>query len=144
MRRYKILLVDDAKPAQEAFKVIFADFHCDVVVAASGEEALEECSLIHFDLIVMDLSLPRHNGFEVTNRIRSESLFNRKTPVVALSVHSEAQFASQIQKANMNGFISKPITRLEATELMTRLEQGELPVHSLSLEPTLMIICIPF
>jgi CheY-like chemotaxis protein len=125
MKRYQLLLVDDAKPAQEAFKAILKDFHCDIIVSASGEEALEECNLIHFDLIVMDLSLPRHNGFEVTKFIRNSSLLNKETPVVALSVHSEAQFASQIQKANMNGFISKPITRIEATELMERLEKGE-------------------
>lgn len=124
MKRYRLLLVDDSKLAQEAFKAILADFHCDVVVAESGEEALEECNLMHFDLIVMDLSLPRHNGFEVTGLIKSNSLLNKKTPVVALSVHKEAQFAAQIQKANMNCFISKPLTRQEATKLMNGLEQG--------------------
>ena len=124
MKRYQLLLEDDSKPAQEAFKAILEDFHCDVVVAESGEEALEECNLMHFDLIVMDLSLPRHNGFEVTELIKTTSLLNKKTPVVALSVHSEAQFARQIQKANISGFISKPFTRREATELMNRLEQG--------------------
>jgi two-component system, chemotaxis family, chemotaxis protein CheY len=126
MKRYQILLVDDAKPAQLAFKSILSDFHCDVIVAASGEEAMEECNLIPFDLIVMDLSLPRHNGFEVTERIKTGSLLNKKTPVVALSIHSEAHFAAQIQKSHMQGFISKPLTRFEATELMNHLEQGTL------------------
>jgi len=126
MKRYRLLLVDDSRPVQEACKAIFADFPCDVVAAESGEQALEQCNLLHFDLILMDLSLPRHNGFEVTGFIRSSSLLNKKTPVVALSVHSEAQFASQIQKANMNGFISKPLTRFEATELMSLLEEGAL------------------
>ncbi|WP_019217388.1 response regulator [Legionella tunisiensis] len=74
MKRYQLLLVDDSKPAQEAFKAILADFHCDIVVAESGEQAIEECNLLHFDLIVMDLSLPRHNGFEITEHIKKAAL----------------------------------------------------------------------
>ena len=62
MKRYQLLLVDDSKLAQEAVKAILADFHCDVVVVDSGEQAIEHCNLMRFDLILMDLGLPGQNG----------------------------------------------------------------------------------
>ena len=123
MKRYQLLLVDDSKLAQEAVKSVLADFHCDVVVADSGEQAIEHCNLMRFDLILMDLGLPGQNGLKITELIRDSSLLNKKTPIVALSAHSEAYFFAQIDKAHLNGFISKPFSRLKATELMNLLEQ---------------------
>lgn len=126
MQRYQFLLVDDSKLAREVVMAILADYPCDFSVAESGEQALEECNQVHFDLIIMDLSLPRHNGFEVAELIRNHSLINKKTPIVALSVHNESYFTTQIQKNHLNGFITKPLTREKAGELMSRFEQGML------------------
>ena len=116
-------VVDDSELAREAVKAILANFHCDVVIAESGEQALEQCNLMRFDLIMMDLSLPRHNGVEFIELIRDNSVLNEKTPMVALSVHHEGYFTAQMQKAHLNDFITKPLTRVKATELINRLDQ---------------------
>ncbi|MDA0778211.1 MAG: response regulator [Proteobacteria bacterium] len=126
MKRYQLLVVDDSSIAREAVKAILANFHCDVVIAESGEQAIEQCNLMQFDLIMMDLSLPRHNGFEFIEFIRENSILNKKTPMVALTIHNEGYFTAQIQKAHLNGFITKPLTRVKVTELINQLDQETL------------------
>ena len=127
MSKHRILLVEDSKPAQQAAKHLLTDLKCSVDIAGQGQKAIEQCDRVEYDLVLMDLSLhPGENGFEIAKLIRNHSLLNKNTPIVALSIHSEAQFHEQITQSQMNGFIAKPLSRFEAVELITLLDSNAL------------------
>ncbi|WP_019215145.1 response regulator [Legionella tunisiensis] len=116
---YRILVVEDSQPAQIVAKQHLTELDCLVDIAADGDNAIEKCNTIPYDIVLMDLGLyPGENGFEVAKAIKTESIHNRNTPIIVVSIHSEAQFYEQAKDAYISGFISKPFTRFEATEVV--------------------------
>ena len=69
----KLLIADDARDVAEvvAFGARMTWPHCQVTIAASGEEALRRFSEESADLVVLDVALPPPNGFEICRRIRA-------------------------------------------------------------------------
>lgn len=79
-----------------------------VIEAADGVEAVEAAWRECPDLILMDLSLPKLDGFAAARRIREDSQM-KDVPIVAVTAHVEPQYRSNAQSAGMNAFVTKPI-----------------------------------
>lgn len=79
-----ILIVDDNKPTLEAVKDIFKAEGYAVETAETGEMAIEMISSKKYAAVILDIMLPRVDGFEVCRRIRSDAK-NGKTPVIMLT-----------------------------------------------------------
>lgn len=121
----RILIVEDSQIAQAAAKQHLTSLDCLVDTAEHCDTAMQLCNTIRYDAILMDLGLyPGPNGFDVSKLIKTQSLLNQDTPVIALSIHSEAQFYEQIKDAHISGFISKPFALFEATELVQFIQKG--------------------
>jgi len=101
-----ILVVDDVANNREFLVKIFEKSEIKVLTAHNGEEAVELFERERPDLVLMDLRMPRMDGYEATRRIKAIA---PKTPVIALT-------ASVIQQGRRNdirfdGFLGKPIDR---------------------------------
>lgn len=70
----KILIVEDEKSLADAYRTILAAHGYQVEVAYDGEEALEVIGKHAFDLILLDLKMPRLNGLEMLKRLDSATL----------------------------------------------------------------------
>jgi CheY-like chemotaxis protein len=79
-----------------------------VVIARDGVEAIAQARLIHPDLILMDVMLPRMDGFEATRKLRSEPEF-KYTPIIALTALAMPSDRERCLAAGMDEYISKPI-----------------------------------
>jgi CheY-like chemotaxis protein len=79
-----------------------------VVVAGDGVEAIDQARLVHPDLILMDVMMPRMDGFEATRKLRSEPEF-KHTPIVALTALAMPSDRERCLAAGMDEYISKPI-----------------------------------
>jgi CheY-like chemotaxis protein len=79
----------------------------DVVEASNGYEALERATELVPDIILMDLALPRMDGWEATRRLKADAR-TRHIPVVALTGHALAGHADSAQKAGCDAFVTKP------------------------------------
>lgn len=66
----KILLVDDEGLVTKSLQKLLNKQGYDTMVAASGEEAIEQCSILDFDLIVSDIRMPNMDGIETIKKIR--------------------------------------------------------------------------
>lgn len=120
----RILIVEDAKAAQVVAKLHLTELNCIVDTADNGTAAFEKANKIHYDAILMDLGLSNGpNGFEATNLIKTQSLLNKDTPIIALTIHSEAQFNAQAAAVGMAGFLYKPFTLSEAKELVDSIKK---------------------
>jgi CheY-like chemotaxis protein len=89
-------------------------------VAADGQEALKHTRTDAFDLIFMDLEMPGVDGLEVTREIRKSEAPGLRVPIYALTAHVSAGYRQQCLAANMDGFITKPISVEELLNLVSR------------------------
>ena len=103
----QILLIDDAPLNRYVGGEMIKNMGGSVSLASTGEGAIAQLQQRSFDVILMDISLPGKNGFEVSQWIREYGL-NPNVPIIALTAHDLTQVKQKCQEAGMDGFLSKP------------------------------------
>jgi two-component system cell cycle response regulator DivK len=120
----KILIVDDNQDSLELVVKILGSKGYQTIEAMDGEEALEKAMTERPDLILMDRSLPKMSGYEVTRRLKSRKEF-RDIPIVALTAHAMRGDKEKALEAGCDGYISKPINVRELPELILSYLRGK-------------------
>jgi two-component system cell cycle response regulator DivK len=104
----KILVVDDNNDSRELVVKVLKNQGYEMIEAIDGEDALEKAVSEKPDLILMDISIPKINGYEVTKRLKSLEEV-KEIPVVALTAHAMRGDRAKALEAGCEGYISKPI-----------------------------------
>jgi CheY-like chemotaxis protein len=102
-----VLVVDDNPHNRELASQLLEDRYT-VVTAADGEEALESIAATAPDLVLMDISMPKMDGFEALRRLRANGT-TRHLPVVALTAHAIRGDRERMLNAGFDGYVSKPL-----------------------------------
>jgi CheY-like chemotaxis protein len=102
-----ILVVDDFEDNREMYTQFLRFSGYRVAEAVDGVEALDKAATLKPDLIVMDLSLPRMDGWEATRRLKKDPVTSH-IPVVALTGHALAGHAEGARAAGCDSFVTKP------------------------------------
>jgi CheY-like chemotaxis protein len=84
----KLLIVDDDRAALYALREVLSDVPAQLVLAESGEDALRQLLKHEFCLILLDVRLPKMDGFEVAAAIRSLERM-RRTPIIFMSANED-------------------------------------------------------
>ncbi len=102
----RVLIADDHKIVREGLRSILEhDLKMDVVgQAENGRKTIELARELNPDVVIMDISMPDLNGMEATRLILEE---NSSIKVVALSMHSDERFVSEMLKAGASGYLLK-------------------------------------
>jgi len=101
----KVLIVDDDQGLRLALKDRFEFWGCDVSVAADGREAVAAAAKCTFDLILLDLSMPVMDGFEVLAKLRTDG---HPADIVVLSAHGSVDKVVQALQDGADDFLTKP------------------------------------
>jgi len=91
MDKPKILLVDDDPDIIEAVRFSLDQEGYEIITAADGMEALEKARKIKPDLIVLDVMMPKENGYRVCGMIREDEKagkFSKRTPIILLTARN--------------------------------------------------------
>jgi two-component system cell cycle response regulator DivK len=102
-----ILIVEDVELNRDLLIQLLEDRY-RLVVAQDGETAIERASDESPDLILMDLSLPRMDGWEATRKLKADRALSR-IPVVALSAHAMRAHEERARESGCDAFLTKPI-----------------------------------
>ena len=109
-RAPRILLVDDEQPIQTLLSFPLQRDGYDVVQASDGREALARFSEQQFDLVVLDLMLPRMDGLEVCKRLRADG---STVPIIMLTAKSEEIDKVLGLELGADDYITKPFSMRE-------------------------------
>ena len=104
----KILVVDDNIDSRELVIKVLKKEKVQLFVAIDGEDALKKVAQALPYVILMDISLPKINGYEVTRRLKGSKDFS-SIPVIALTAHAMKGDMEKALAAGCAGYISKPI-----------------------------------
>ncbi|MEL6811430.1 MAG: response regulator [Bacteroidota bacterium] len=100
-----ILIAEDNRINQIVTQKILERNHMNCSIAQNGEEAVALAKENAFDLVLMDLNMPKMNGVNACIEIRK---FNTTLPIIALTAVEVEEVRNEIQEAGMNDIIVKP------------------------------------
>jgi len=118
MSRKKILLVDDSATILMMERMFLSKGPYEVITAVNGEEAVAKAASERPDLILMDVVMPKMNGFDAVRRIR-ESAEAGSTPIIMVTTRGEMENVENGFSSGCNDYVTKPIN---GPELMTKLK----------------------
>jgi CheY-like chemotaxis protein len=104
----KILVADDKASSRELVRTVLEKSGYQVYEAADGMEAVEQVRQHHPDLIILDLHMPRLDGFGTIAELRRDERF-AATPVMALTASAMMGDRERALAAGFTGYIAKPI-----------------------------------
>jgi DNA-binding response OmpR family regulator len=112
-RTLRILLVDDEQPIQTLLSFPLQRDGYDVVTVPDGREALARFAEQHFDLVVLDLMLPRMDGLEVCRRLRAQTGQGKTVPIIMLTAKAEELDKVIGLELGADDYITKPFSLRE-------------------------------
>ena len=116
----RILVVEDNHVNQKVVTSVLAKRGFSIELANDGREALDKLELdAAFDLILMDVQMPRLDGLEATRLIRSDPRW-KSLPIVAMTAHAMTGDRERCLQAGMDGYISKPV---HPTHLLNTIDE---------------------
>ena len=119
-----VLIVDDNDFNRELVKDILEDEDITVYEAEDGSSAielLESEQADDIDVVLMDMRMPGMDGIETTKIIRTRSEEHTEVPIIAMTADGFETDIGMLQKAGMNGLISKPVDVNTLVEHITKL-----------------------
>ena len=124
-----VLIVDDNRDVADSTAVLLRAAGCTVHLAYDGEEAIRSAKNLHPDAVLLDIGLPKMDGYQVAERIRAQAE-NHQTLIVALSGYGQDEHRRQSMCAGFDCHVVKPIDPAALTELLASRCPGRGPESS--------------
>ncbi len=115
MNRKKILLVDDSDTVLLMERMILSRGQYEMVTANDGQQCVEKAVAEKPDLILMDVIMPRMDGFEACRRLRAGPE-TRDIPIIMVTTRGEMKSVQTGYESGCNDYVTKPINGLELLE----------------------------
>ena len=116
-----ILLVEDQRSNQTVISLMLEALGVEVDTAIDGEESLEKVECNSYALILMDLKMPKMDGYEATRRLREQDI---GIPIVALSAKVLNGDEHHQIAALFDGFLTKPVDSRKLSEMLQKFMKG--------------------
>jgi len=123
--RGRVLLAEDNEINILVAQTLLEDLGLDVSVASNGEQAVELAAKGDYDVILMDLHMPKVDGAEATRQIRKSEPPGRHTAIIAMTAAVREEDRATCMNAGMDGFIAKPFDIVEVRQLLSQILKPE-------------------
>jgi two-component system cell cycle response regulator DivK len=117
------MVVEDNQDSRELVIKVLKNRGYLIIEAIDGEDALQKLTMERPDLILMDISIPKIDGYEVTKRLKDQELL-KDIPIIAMTAHAMKGDREKALQAGCDGYIPKPISVRELPDqIQAFLEQ---------------------
>ena len=119
----RILIADDHPIVRQGLGQLIAKT-TDMVVAdeaSNGLEVLNKARASHYDVVLLDISMPGLNGLDIIRQLKKES---PRLPILILSMHSEEQYAVRAFRAGASGYLTKQSAPDELLAAIRKVSRG--------------------
>jgi DNA-binding response OmpR family regulator len=116
----RVLLVEDEPHIVESLSFVLEREGYCVAAALDGEDALLRLRSDPPDVVILDLMLPRRNGFEVLKALKSDAA-TRAIPVIVLTAKGQAQDRRVVEELGVEAFMTKPFANRDIVDHIRRL-----------------------
>jgi CheY-like chemotaxis protein len=106
---HRILVVDDEPPIVRLMEFILARQGHEMLVAVNGQEALDKIHAHRPDLVLLDIMMPRVDGYEVARTLRADPEF-ATLPIIMLSAKAQEEDVQKGLDVGVNEYITKPFS----------------------------------
>jgi class 3 adenylate cyclase/DNA-binding response OmpR family regulator len=114
----RVLVVDDSRQMREfVAECVLKPQGFEVALAADGAAAIEKALPGHFDLMLLDLEMPKMTGFEVLDTLCARQ---SELPVILMTSHGSEAIAVEVFRKGVRDYVIKPFTAEEMMEVITR------------------------
>ena len=120
----RILVVDDNEDSAESLTILLSLAGHKTHTAYDGLEAIEAAATFRPDVILLDIGLPRLNGYEVARKIR-EQPWGQAVVLVALTGWGQEEDRRRSREAGFNHHLTKPVDPLALTRLLASLSLAQ-------------------
>jgi CheY-like chemotaxis protein len=121
----KVLIAEDSAVNRELLRELLEARGCEVTEACDGQEALEMIARKLPDVLLLDINMPRLDGFGALRKIR-ENPRTASLPVLAVTAYAMRGDQEKVLKAGFDGYLSKPIDATVLGREIARLFGGPL------------------
>lgn len=118
----RVLVVEDNRANQELALHILRKHGHAAIVAENGIEALARLCQDDFDVVLMDIQMPKMDGYQATAAIRAlDDPAKARVPIIAMTAHAMASHHRRCLAAGMDGYLDKPIKAVRLIEIIENL-----------------------
>ncbi|ODT33862.1 response regulator transcription factor [Zeimonas arvi] len=117
---HRVLIAEDEPNIVESLSFVLAREGFEVEAALDGEAAIDRLRRQLPDLLILDVMLPRLNGFEVLKRVKADPAL-RALPVIVLTAKGQVQDRRMAEEIGVDGFMTKPFSNREVVDEVRRL-----------------------
>jgi CheY-like chemotaxis protein len=103
-----VLLVEDNEDILVVYRTILEHVGYTVIEARDGEEGVNRARQTRPDIILMDISIPKMDGWEATERLKSDGETST-IPIIALTAHALEEDRIKAMRAGCDGYLAKPV-----------------------------------
>ena len=114
MNKYKVLIVDDIPENIQTLGEMIKDFDLDVKIAEGGQEAIDIIDSCTPDIILLDLMMPRVNGWDVIDHVRKKYSKNEMV-IIVVSLLNNKDNIDECYELGVNDYITKPVIKARLT-----------------------------
>jgi signal transduction histidine kinase/CheY-like chemotaxis protein len=116
----RVLVAEDVEVNRLIAREMLRRMGCQVEIAEDGAQAVEMVLAADYDVVLMDIQMPRMDGVEATRRIRAAGGERGRVPIVALTAHAIASEREAYLAAGLDDYLSKPFKPAALREIMAR------------------------
>ena len=117
----RVLVAEDSSVIQNLTKKVLQFQNYEIISVKDGQQVIDKMEKEHYDVILMDINMPKMNGMECSKQVRAMADRSKaETPIIAISGNADNYSEEDFKDAGINEYIPKPIDFDHLVETVNR------------------------
>ncbi|MFT5660165.1 MAG: YesN/AraC family two-component response regulator [Sulfurimonas sp.] len=116
-KKMSVLYVEDEESLRNKTQYMLNKLFQNVDLAVDGKDGLDKYFHNKYDIVITDILMPNMNGLELINSIRKN---DPDQEIIIMSAYTESEYTDQINRANVTGYIYKPVNINQMLEVLNK------------------------